>query len=191
MQHCDCTTDNNAPPSHLFCPSCTTLSSDPSWFLIHLMPCCCGSMMSGQRSLVVRMAAFSIDILSFGKPWLCQAATVASSVSMRTGSRPSVRGTETWNRNTGVTSLWSKHSWRCTPVHRLTKTEGCYLKCVAYFQRPKERNPLVVKKLHTVPAGKVTHIRHKRRSEEDITTQSFLLLFELDNFQGPALLLWL
>lgn len=102
--HCDCeqTMDSS---SHPFCPSCTTLSSGPSLFRIHLMPCCCGSMMSGQRSLVVRMAAFSVDILSFGRPWLCQAATVASSVSMRIGSRPSVRGTQTWNRNRGMMSL--------------------------------------------------------------------------------------
>lgn len=86
-------------PSHPFCSNRTTLSSGPSSFRIHLMPCCCGSMISGQRSLVVKMAAFSFDIRSFGKPWLCQAATVASSVSMMTGSRPSVRGTETWNQN--------------------------------------------------------------------------------------------
>lgn len=97
---------------HPLCPSCTTLSSGPSLFRIHLMPCCCGSMMSGQRSLVVRMAAFSVDILSFGRPWLCQAATVASSVSMRIGSRPSVRGTETWNRNRGMMSLLLEHFWR-------------------------------------------------------------------------------
>lgn len=50
------------------------------------------------------MAAFSVDILSFGRPWLCQAAAVASSVSMRIGSRPSVRGMDTWNRNQGMTS---------------------------------------------------------------------------------------
>ncbi len=106
--HCDCKQMIDSP-SHPLCPSCTTLSSEPSRFRIHLMACCCGSMMSGQRSLVVRMAAFSVDILSFGRPWLCQAATVASSVSMRTGSRPSVRGTETWNRNRAMMSL----KWEC------------------------------------------------------------------------------
>lgn len=102
--HRDCKQTIHRPP-HPPCPSCTTLSSEPSRFRIHLMPCCCGSMMSGQRSLVVRMAAFSVDILSFGRPWFCQAATVASSVSMRIGSRPSVRGTETWNRNREMMSL--------------------------------------------------------------------------------------
>lgn len=88
-------TDSNP---HRPSASCTTLSSGPRRCRSHLTPCCCGSTTSGQRSLVVRMAVFSMDIRSFGKPWLCQAATAASSVSMRTGSRPSVRGTEDWNR---------------------------------------------------------------------------------------------
>lgn len=105
---CDNKHQIDCSPSYPLCPSCTTLSSGPRRFRIHLMPCCCGSMMSGQRSLVVRMAAFSVDILSFGRPWLCQAATVASSVSMRTGSRPSVRGTETWNGK----PEWCHQTWR-------------------------------------------------------------------------------
>lgn len=86
-------------------PSLSSLRSVQSQFWIHLIPCCCGSVTSGQSSPVVRMVAFSIDILSFGRPWLRQAATVASSVSTRTGSRPSVRETGTWNRNKGELPL--------------------------------------------------------------------------------------
>jgi len=57
----------------------------------------CGSIMSGQRSELDRMVAFSVDILSLGRPSLFQIAIWASSVSRDRGSSPSVIGTGGWN----------------------------------------------------------------------------------------------
>lgn len=133
--------------------------------------------MSGQRSLVVRMAAFSVDILSFGRPWLCQAATVASSVSMRTGSRPSVRGTQTWNGNkrSDVTLARSAQQW-----------SG---EVELYLLRPEERDPGIVEELGTILPVKVAHVGDERRRDEDVATQGLLLLFILNDCLGPALLL--
>lgn len=121
----DCN-QKTTPSSHPLWPSCTTLSSGPHRFRIHLMPCCCGSIMSGQRSLVVRMAAFSVDILSFGRPWLCQAATVASSVSMRTGSRPSVMGMRTWNTHKEMMSLHFELCWMYS-IERQVQMHRCHI----------------------------------------------------------------
>lgn len=45
---------------------------------------------------LVRMVAFCVDILSPGRPSLFHWATVASSVSMDTGSMPSVIGIGIW-----------------------------------------------------------------------------------------------
>lgn len=79
-----------------FWPKCVTFRSVPYLFLIHLIPCCWGSISRGQRSQCVRIAAFSVDILSLGSPSLFQVATVASSVNMEIKSRPSVSGMETF-----------------------------------------------------------------------------------------------
>lgn len=51
--------------------------------------------MRGQRWQWVRIAAFSVDILSLGSPSLFQVAIVASSVNMAITSRPLVIGMET------------------------------------------------------------------------------------------------
>lgn len=82
------------PPSggHLFCPRRMAFRSLPNLFLIHLMPCSWASTMSGQRSVLHRMVAFSVDMRSLGSPWLFHVATPASSVSRLKGSRPSVMG---------------------------------------------------------------------------------------------------
>ena len=64
-----------------------TTSLSPYFVLIHLMPCNCGSIISGQRSAFDRMVAFSADILSLGRPSLHQLAIWASSVSKLIGSR--------------------------------------------------------------------------------------------------------
>jgi hypothetical protein len=65
----------------------------------------CGSIMSGQRSELERMVAFSVDILSLGNPSLFQTAIWASSVSSDSGSRPSVMGTGGWNNRLSSISL--------------------------------------------------------------------------------------
>lgn len=78
--------------SHLFWPRRMAFSSLPYLFLIHLMPWSWASTMSGQRSVLHRMVAFSVDMRSLGRPWLFQVATSASSVSRLKGSRPLVMG---------------------------------------------------------------------------------------------------
>ena len=57
-----------------------------------MMPCSWASTMRGQRSVLHRMVAFSVDMRSLGSPWLFQVATSASSVSRVKGSRPFVIG---------------------------------------------------------------------------------------------------
>lgn len=79
-----------------FCPIRITRRSSPYFVFIHLIPCSWGSTMRGQRSQLVRMVAFSVDIRSAGSPSFCQAATSASSVSMVRGSRDGVTGIGTW-----------------------------------------------------------------------------------------------
>lgn len=81
-----------------FWPICVTWRSSPYLFLIHLMPCSWGSTMSGQRSQLRRMVAFSTDMRSAGRPSFCQAATSASSISILRGSRVGVTGTGVWCR---------------------------------------------------------------------------------------------
>lgn len=50
----------------------------------------CGSIMSGQRAELVNMVAFSVLMVSVGRPSLFQHATCASSVNIDSGSSPSV-----------------------------------------------------------------------------------------------------
>ena len=88
--------------SYPFCPMRTTRRSSPYLFLIHLMPCSWGSTMRGQRWQVVRMVAFSVDILSAGRPSFCHMAMSALSVSMVRGSRSGVTGMGTWQMKFGV-----------------------------------------------------------------------------------------
>lgn len=82
--------------ANLFCPRRMAFSSLPYLFLIHLTPCSWASTMRGQRSVLHRMVAFSVDMRSLGRPWLFHVATSASSVSRLKGSRPSVMGMGTW-----------------------------------------------------------------------------------------------
>lgn len=89
--------------SHPLCPMRMTRRPSPYLFLIHLTPCSCGSTMRGQRWQEVRMVAFSVDILSAGRPSFCHAATSASSVSRVSGSRSGVTGIGTLRaRSTSV-----------------------------------------------------------------------------------------
>lgn len=53
----------------------------------------CGSIIKGQRSEFVKIVAFSVDILSLGKPSLCHLAICVSSVRSASGSKLSVIGT--------------------------------------------------------------------------------------------------
>ncbi len=46
-----------------------------SMFLIHLMACPWGSIMRGQRLLVVTMTPFSVEKASEGSPWMFQSLT--------------------------------------------------------------------------------------------------------------------
>lgn len=67
--------------------------------------------MRGQRSQLVRMVAFSVDMRSAGRPSFCQAATSASSVSMVRGSRDGVTGIGTWEaRRNASYSVLAKSS---------------------------------------------------------------------------------
>lgn len=90
-----------------FWPKCVTFRLAPYLLLIHLIPCCWGSMIRGQRAQCVRIVAFSVDILSLGSPSLFQAAIVASSVNMAIKSRPSVIGIETLKSELNVTHCCS------------------------------------------------------------------------------------
>lgn len=99
------------PATYPFWPIWVTRSSSPYLFLIHLMPCSWGSTMRGQRSQLMRMVAFSMDMRSAGRPSFCQAATSASSVSILRGSRVGVVGMGTWWRGdtlNGKLSLWGR-----------------------------------------------------------------------------------
>lgn len=102
-----------------FCPSRITRNFSPYFCLIHLTPCSCykiykcvvfhvvtlhhifitriktytcGSIISGQRSELESIVAFSVLIRSEGRPSFCHIAIVVSSVSMVNGSKPSVIG---------------------------------------------------------------------------------------------------
>mmetsp|Transcript_13737 Transcript_13737/g.31798 ORF Transcript_13737/g.31798 Transcript_13737/m.31798 type:complete len:251 (+) Transcript_13737:2960-3712(+) len=65
---------------------------DSSRRVIHLMPCSCGSIMSGQRLQLQMMAPFCTDTESEGRPSLHHDAISASSVRTSRGSMPSVMG---------------------------------------------------------------------------------------------------
>ena len=84
--------------SYPFCPSRTTRRASPSRVLIHLMPCSCGSIISGHRSQFVKIVAFSVDIRSLGKFSLFHVAMVALSVNSDSGSRSSVKAIGAWKR---------------------------------------------------------------------------------------------
>lgn len=60
--------------------------------LIHICPCSCGSMSSGQRAHEVMTVAFSRDMGSAGNPSFFHAAFMASVVRIFNGSMPSVIG---------------------------------------------------------------------------------------------------
>ena len=59
-----------------------------SFFLIHVMPCSCGSIISGQRAHDVTIAPFSTETRSVGRFSDAQIARCASVVSMLSGSAP-------------------------------------------------------------------------------------------------------
>mmetsp|Transcript_29036 Transcript_29036/g.94621 ORF Transcript_29036/g.94621 Transcript_29036/m.94621 type:complete len:303 (-) Transcript_29036:156-1064(-) len=95
-----CVTAVTMRRSHCFCVVCTTTRSLPSSRLrSHLMPCTCGSIMSGHRSQLLMMAPFSTDTVSLGRPWLIMSATLPSSTSMSSGRTPSVVGTSRCSRS--------------------------------------------------------------------------------------------
>lgn len=103
-----------------FWPMCVTFRLVPYLVLIHLIPCCWGSIIRGQRAQCVRIAAFSVDILSLGSPSLFQAAIVASSVNMAIKSRPSVIGMETFKIRVKCNKLpvWQSRTLRTTDKKR-------------------------------------------------------------------------
>ena len=67
--------------------------------------------MSGQRSQLRRMAAFSVDMRSAGRPSFCQVATSASSISIRRGSRVGVTGIGTWWERKGTGTQNGSRGW--------------------------------------------------------------------------------
>lgn len=73
--------------------------------------------MSGQRSELERMVAFSVDIRSDGRPSLFQMAICASSVSRVRGSRPSVMGIGGCNNARLTDQLAGVKSSTCTAVN--------------------------------------------------------------------------
>lgn len=62
----------------------------------------CGSIINGHRVAFVRMIAFSVDILSLGRPSLCQVAIVASSQIKFNESVPSVCGISGYQINVNM-----------------------------------------------------------------------------------------
>mmetsp|Transcript_66859 Transcript_66859/g.164843 ORF Transcript_66859/g.164843 Transcript_66859/m.164843 type:complete len:286 (-) Transcript_66859:3010-3867(-) len=71
---------------------CDSLIVTVCFRLIHLIPCSCGSMSSGQRLQLAMMAPFCTDTLSVGSPSSFHTATCASSHRMLSGLMPSVIG---------------------------------------------------------------------------------------------------
>ena len=63
-----------------------------SLIFCYALACSWGSIIRGQRSALVRMVAFSMDIRSLGRSSLFQRAMVAPSVSSERTSRPPVMG---------------------------------------------------------------------------------------------------
>lgn len=139
-----------------FCPIRMTFSSSPYFFLIHLIPCSCGSTMSGQRWQEERMVAFSVDILSAGRPSFCHAAMSASSVSMVSGSRSGVTGMGTLN------DKWD----RTNPQFRLWKR----LHCVTKPLNGNTNNPNLCNMIH------IRHASIKERSIYIFKTSLAMLL---------------
>lgn len=92
------------PPAHLRWPRRTIFRSSPNLFLIHLLPCSWASTSRGQRWVLQRMAAFSVEVRSLGSPWLFQAATSAESVRRLRGSRSGVMGMGTCTE--GLLGAW-------------------------------------------------------------------------------------
>lgn len=92
------------PLAHLRWPRRTICRSSPYLFLIHLLPCSWASTSSGQRWVLQRMAAFSVEVRSLGSPWLFQAATSAESVRRLRGSRSGVIGMGTCRE--GLLGAW-------------------------------------------------------------------------------------
>lgn len=116
-------------PTYPFCPSLTTLSSSPSLVLIHLTPCNCGSIISGHRSQLVSIVAFSVLMRSLGRFSLFHPAMVALSVNKVSGSRPSVILIGTWNININKNKSKFRDLFKKRPHH-----PGCKVN----FNRPSE-----------------------------------------------------
>lgn len=137
-----------ANPSDLtypFWPKCVTFRSVPYLFLIHLIPCCWGSIIRGQRSQCVRIAAFSVDILSLGSPSLFQVAIVASSVNMAIKSRPSVIGMETLKIRVECNKLPVWQSKRLSMTDKKTRDQSLENTCEFSLDSQKPNKTLAVK----------------------------------------------
>ena len=75
-----------------FCPSRTIFASF-SLCLSHVMPCSCGSIISGQRAQLVAIAPFSTETRSVGRFCPAHVARSASVVRMSSGSQSGDMGT--------------------------------------------------------------------------------------------------
>lgn len=58
-----------------------------------------------------------------------------------------------------------------------------------YLLRFEERDPYIIQELQAILPGEVTQVGDERRSNEDVATQSFLLLLILHDGLRPAQLL--
>lgn len=128
-----------------FWPKCVTFRSVPYLFLIHLIPCCWGSIMRGQRSQCVKIVAFSVDILSLGSPSLFQVAIVASSVNMAIKSRPSVIGMETFKIRVQRNKLpvWQRE--RLSMTDKMTRNQSQENTCKSSVDSQKPNRTLIKK----------------------------------------------
>ncbi|TNN81605.1 hypothetical protein EYF80_008051 [Liparis tanakae] len=141
--------------------------------------------MRGQRWQEVRIVAFSVDILSAGRPSFCQAAMSASSVSMVRGSRPGVTGMGTLQMIEYTFTPELTASGLSIAAGVLTRSYILPSEAT-HLQLTEVGPPDVVHELEAVAPGEVAQVGDEGGDEEDVPTQSPLLFLEVFYSLRPA-----
>lgn len=128
----------------------------------------------------MRIVAFWVDILSPGKPSLFHWATVASSVSINTGSKPNIMGISTWFIK--LQEYFFSHTNNLI-IQVYTATGDLLV--------AEERHPEVVQQLSPVFLREGAGVRDESCSQQDVSTEGCLLLVILSHWVGPAHILTL